>query len=941
MMPSTVSKSRIIGVAIVVSFLVSTIGFVPPSSGYIETSTFKYHADKVDQEVLQKIQLVGRADTIILLREGVDKDIYVTSLGLAPKRTFSIINAIQAELTKDTIESVIANKDTKHVFLNREIHIPKSDLRFDNNSQTHNIGALEIGTPYIGADNVSETGAGVIVAIVDTGIQDNHTWLQRDGSSVVKWEKDVTGENVNDYSGYHGTHVAGIIASQHENNKGVAPGVDLYDIIISSDGYSTTSAKIVAGLQVAAEGPDEEIGTADDAKVINLSFGSLFYPSYGNDLASLAINELHNLGHTICVSAGNGFGFGTIATPSLAEHAISVGATDRDIEVTDFSSKGPAPWGRMYPSVVAPGLDILSSVPVDSSGSISGTSTSAPHVAGVAALLLQAHPQWSSNTIKQAIMNSAVDIDSPVVGSSYAFSQGAGLVNYKRARDLTLWISKSNGAPCWNARAISGSADNTTLIIRNTSNENVTVSLFNENFRDLVGNALVTVTFSQQTFVLEAGADILINATIHVQNPTRASTYAGYIVATDNTGSRSRLPVSLLVPIKLSSTPTGELFETFSGNTSKLGFEGDEYIDFEVEFSDGYDMALVYENHLSMTDMDLYVIPPLEYRYSEYGFSWSSSFRDPYETVSIVRPTAGVWHIVIAPYSFFNTPSDNIQVFPFEGSVRLTTIPGVQGPQGPQGVPGPAGPPGPQGPSWITPSEIKDILTKIDTLSRTTADLNAILRILENKLERLEERLATVESSIQKVIIATTPVKIIEVPPPGGTVEIFFDEDNLPITKLAITAVREIKGDVLIQVLSEWPDWAAQPPGIVYSLLNTTAENIDWLSVEKVSITFTVDRAWINDRNIDVNKIALLKYDPLADNWIHLKTTLIGESLGKVYFVAESDSFSSFAIVGYVKTPSVPIETIVIVAVITIICSVIGVIAYRKIKYWMRVRYLE
>jgi PGF-pre-PGF domain-containing protein len=947
-MPVVVKKGRIMPVLMVFSFLTLTVAIVPFASGYVNTG-YERGLDKVSPDVLREIQSTGSADTIILLRGSVDKETYVASLGLNSERAFSVINAVQVELTRDTMRKVASSRDTGRVFLNRVIRIPEYHLKGKDDLQTGGIGSLNIGVPYVGADNVPESGAGVAVAIVDTGIQNNHPWLQRGGASVVVWEKDVTGDGVVDYSGVHGTHMAGVVASQLAGNKGVAPGANLYDIIISSDGHSSTEAKIIAGLQTAAEGPDGTMGTGDDAKVINLSFGGLFYPSLGDDPMCLAVDNLYNSGYAIFIAAGNDYGFGTISTPASAEGAISVGATDTDVSVTDFSSKGPAPWGRLHPSVVAPGQDILSSIPVDSGGYLSGTSVSAPHVAGVAALLLQAHPGWSSGTIKQAIMNSAVDVDSHVVGSGYAFSQGAGLVNYKRARDLTLWVSNSNGAAYWNARAAADSTDSTVLTIKNTGSGSVTVSLSNENFEDIAGDAPINIIFSEQTFTLAAGKSTTIGISAYVQNSARASTYASYIVAMDNNGSKSRLPVSLLVPIKFSALPTGELLGVFTSNVSKLGFSGCEYVDFEVTFPGGYDRALVYENHLLMTDIDLFVLSPPEYL---YDISWCSLFRDPYETIDIVRPTSGVWHIAIAPFLFFETPPKDMYVFPFEGSVRLITIPGAQGaqgPPGPQGEQGPigatgaaggAGAAGPQGPPGITPSEIRDILTKIDRLSSAATDLSSELGILENFLKRLESRVADVETNIQRVISASTPIQKI-IAPQGGVAEVSFDDNRIPITTLTIVpATGEINGTVTIQVLGGWPNWAAQPRGEVYSLLNIPADNIDWLSVSKVSIGFAVSAAWIENKDIDVNKIVLMRYDLVRDAWVALPTTLVKEDSEYAYFVAESDSLSSFAIVGEKRIPT-SADIVAAIIVFLIVTSAMGIVAYRWIKEWKRYRYLD
>jgi uncharacterized repeat protein (TIGR01451 family) len=102
-----------------------------------------------------------------------------------------------------------------------------------------------------------------------------------------------------------------------------------------------------------------------------------------------------------------------------------VGATTSDDEITDFSSRGPSPWGKIKPEVSAPGKDVLSTLPGGTYGEYSGTSMAAPHASGLAALLLQASPTLADNLdgISNAMMTTAVPLGSPIPNNDYGWGR--------------------------------------------------------------------------------------------------------------------------------------------------------------------------------------------------------------------------------------------------------------------------------------------------------------------------------------------------------------------------------------------------------------------------------------------------------------------------------------------------------------------------------------
>jgi serine protease AprX len=290
---------------------------------------------------------------------------------------------------------------------------------------------LSAGTPAIGAPRLvamGYDGSGVKVAVIDTGIENLHPWLMRGNESVVGWEVDATGTGVEDYcgkrigyywGGMHGTHVAGIIASQYEGAPGVAPGAILYDVIVFPEAidsflgcFSTLASYVLAGIELALLGPDMEPDTGDEADVLSLSLGYTAPPEVQyaikagiiRDPVIEALEKAVEKGKVVAVAAGNDYGLNMVNALCLAEGVICVGASSHmgtgdpgDDVLAWFSSKGPGPLGTMLPHVVAPGVYIYSSIPTELAKQLwlpepgdllSGTSMATPFVSGSAALLI-------------------------------------------------------------------------------------------------------------------------------------------------------------------------------------------------------------------------------------------------------------------------------------------------------------------------------------------------------------------------------------------------------------------------------------------------------------------------------------------------------------------------------------------------------------------------
>lgn len=277
------------------------------------------------------------------------------------------------------------------------------------------IGATAVATTY------GVTGAGVKVAVIDTGIDYTHPDLGGcfgAACRVVGGYDYVNGDNDPRDDHGHGTHVAGIIAA-NGTLKGVAPGATLLAYkVLSADGYGYTS-NIIAALEKAV---------LDGAKVANLSLGGQGDP---DDPTSQAVDNATAAGMLSVIAAGNwGSSYRTINSPGVARTALTVGATDKSWQMAYFSSRGYVVDGDhfiMKPEVVAPGVDIRSTVPTTGALGdptryklLSGTSMATPHVAGSAALLLQWNAAQTPAELKNRLVGSARSVDGDV------FARGAG-----------------------------------------------------------------------------------------------------------------------------------------------------------------------------------------------------------------------------------------------------------------------------------------------------------------------------------------------------------------------------------------------------------------------------------------------------------------------------------------------------------------------------------
>ncbi|MBB4825256.1 subtilisin family serine protease [Sporosarcina luteola] len=298
-------------------------------------------------------------------------------------------------------------------------------------------------------------GQGIKVAVLDSGIDKNHPDLkevykcgknfvdqsdpeeytrlrdENDPSETSPMERPEGAPEKHPTTGspfesHHGTHIAGILAGKN-GMKGVAPQIDLYVYRVFGAYTAGKTSYILKAIEEAV---------IQKMDVINLSLsGDSDLETYA---VSVAINNAVMAGVVAISTAGNtGPVRGSVRAPGTSRLGIAVGNSTRDDQVDSSSSRGPSkPNFDIKPDVLAPGTEIFSTMPRYGEGEPvtiyqdaykreTGTSQAAPYIAGVAALIKQAHPDWTPFDIKVALSNTAKVLDTEKFD---VFDQGAGRV---------------------------------------------------------------------------------------------------------------------------------------------------------------------------------------------------------------------------------------------------------------------------------------------------------------------------------------------------------------------------------------------------------------------------------------------------------------------------------------------------------------------------------
>lgn len=361
---------------------------------------------------LVPVNIIYDSDAQLIISDIINQGGFITQL--------SIGNIISAQVPANTLD-LLAREHPNALSLwpDREFY-----TQLD-----HSVG--QVNAPTLWQQGYS--GQGMRIAILDSGIDTTHPMLTGKVVSQAVFTGDPTPMDANG----HGTHVAGIAAGKNPSGgnffNGVAPQAQLLNAkVLNTQGVGSESA-IIAAINWALN-PDNNTATADGAHVISMSFGGPY--SDPQSPISAAIEAAIEQGAVVVVSAGNCGsgcpatecqGFVGVTTPGNTPAAITVGAVNDFSEIACFSS-GDIVNGTIKPDLVAPGVNIMSSWVGSIMQEQSGTSMAAPHVSGLAALLLQANPGLTAAQVKEIMEQSTIDLGATGKDTSY----GSGLVDGSR-----------------------------------------------------------------------------------------------------------------------------------------------------------------------------------------------------------------------------------------------------------------------------------------------------------------------------------------------------------------------------------------------------------------------------------------------------------------------------------------------------------------------------
>jgi len=284
-------------------------------------------------------------------------------------------------------------------------------------------------TVWSGSSGSADTGAGVTLAVLDSGVDLTHPDLT---GHVMAVNVNQSATGAADGFG-HGTHVAGVIVGQDAAGQyvGIAPGADVVSVKISDDAGDSHESDVLRGLQWVSQHR-----TTYNIRAINLSLSASVPQSYATSPIDAAVENVWHQGVTVVASSGN-LGAAEDAVwyaPGNDPLAITVGCLDDnqtaapgDDSLCMISSRGATEDGFAKPELVAPGRKIVSTLAAGINGQpavlartyperitadgrhirLSGTSMSAPMVTGAVALLLARHSTLTPDQVKQLLVGTA------------------------------------------------------------------------------------------------------------------------------------------------------------------------------------------------------------------------------------------------------------------------------------------------------------------------------------------------------------------------------------------------------------------------------------------------------------------------------------------------------------------------------------------------------
>ena len=358
-------------------------------------------------------------------------------------RSFWIAPVITLDASPAIINQLAQREDVLQIRFETTYRISPfqpTDTRSIKNSETTLWNLEQINQPLT-VKTFGLDGTGITVANLDTGVDWNHSALQKQyrgyrenglSTHIGNWHVATNETYLYPGDGYgHGTHTMGTMVGMTPEGQqiGVAPNAKWIAVKLFTDAGITRESWIHDAFQWILA-PNGNPDLAPD--VVNNSWGN---PNGSLDSFRQDIEVLRAAGIVPVFSAGNdGPNINTVGSPGSYPESIAVGALDSDAQIASFSSRGGSVWDEIKPEISAPGVNIYSTLPGGGYGYSNGTSMAAPHVAGIAALLRQADSNLTVDEIEEILTQTATPLSNLFPNNV----TGWGLVNaYQAAQEAS------------------------------------------------------------------------------------------------------------------------------------------------------------------------------------------------------------------------------------------------------------------------------------------------------------------------------------------------------------------------------------------------------------------------------------------------------------------------------------------------------------------------
>lgn len=376
--------------------------------------------------------------------------------------SFHIINCINVIAKKSLLSSLAKRSEVEKIVLNKKIKADKKEKNAPEVRTYSMNSANGKHVPWnlkaIAADKAQELANSsnneVVVAIIDSGVDGTHPAIKdnyrgKDASlAAYSWYNTITGKDgsqeIPSDSRGHGTHVCGTILGSRDNSLlGVAPKAKWMAVKVFDDDGETDNAKLIkAGQWIMAPNGDPKYAP----NVVNNSWGGNSTDGFYQDIVKAwrkaGIFPVFSAGN---VSQFNNGGENSIGTPASYPESYAVGAIRKDEHVAKFSLRGKSNYtDKWKPDIVAPGVNILSSMPGNKYEILTGTSMAGPHVTGVVALMLSVNKDLSVDQIEKILNSTATPLKDEDYTSTPNHGYGYGKVNAALAVELAKGQEKGN-----------------------------------------------------------------------------------------------------------------------------------------------------------------------------------------------------------------------------------------------------------------------------------------------------------------------------------------------------------------------------------------------------------------------------------------------------------------------------------------------------------------